>query len=199
MKNKIIIVSFSMATFSIICVLFVYLSKVNLQHLIEKNINIFLQNRLSTLTKNIAYDNNIISSKKDISVKLHGIEQMISMYTAKLNNKPVAYIFEHTYPKGYNGDILLLTAISVDKKIIGIRIISHRETPGLGDKIETVKSNWINQFSNILYNKNSWRLKQDGGQFDVISGATITSKAIVNSTNELLTYVYKNSGIIFSK
>ena len=76
-----------------------------------------------------------------------------------------------------------------------MRVISHKETPGLGDGIDARKSNWIQQFNNLPINQfdfNQWKLKEDGGQFDSMTGATITSKALVNASSELISLFENN-------
>ena len=108
---------------------------------------------------------------------------------------PISGSRRHFYPKGYSGKIRLISAISSDKKFIGMRVISHKETPGLGDGIDVRKSNWIHQFSNLPINQfdfNQWKLKEDGGQFDSMTGATITSEALVNASSELISLFENN-------
>ena len=181
-----------MLIFSIIPAMLVYFSKVYFQPLIDKNIDTFFKTRLELLANKVIYDNDIVASEKILKVKLHGVLQKIKLYFARKNGKNIAYLIEHTYPNGYSGDILILTAVSIDKKIIGLRVINHTETAGLGDKIDTNKSSWIMQFDDVYYNSDHWHLKQNS-QFDAITGATITSKAILNSTNELIQYLQQNN------
>jgi len=111
---------------------------------------------------------------------------------AKYNNNITAIILNVTAPDGYNGNIDLLVAISIDKinntnKILNIKILNHQETPGLGDLIEPSKSNWLQQFKNKYLN-GFWGLKKDNpnNQFDSITGATITSRAINNAIKKSL-------------
>lgn len=156
---------------------------------IKHNEKQLLIQRLEELIKN--YDNDILKDKFSKQVTLHNIQQTIDIYPAKKNNQTFAYLIEHTYPNGYSGNIRLLTGISANNQLLGVRVIAHKETPGLGDKIETKKSNWIKQFKGLSLSnpsKNKWKVKRDGGQFDAFTGATITPRAIVNATYELLTY-----------
>ena len=192
MKKHIFKVVITMLIFSIIPAMLVYFSKVYFQPLIDKNIDTFFKTRLELLANKVIYDNDIVASEKILKVKLHGVLQKIKLYFARKNGKNIAYLIEHTYPNGYSGDILILTAVSIDKKIIGLRVINHAETAGLGDKIDTNKSSWIMQFDDVYYNSDHWHLKQNS-QFDAITGATITSKAILNSTNELMQYLQQNN------
>jgi electron transport complex protein RnfG len=94
-------------------------------------------------------------------------------------------------PDGYSGDIRLLVGINRDETIAGVRVLSHKETPGLGDKIEPSKSDWLDSFvgrSSSGPGDTNWAVKKDGGQFDQFTGATITPRAVVNATGRALQY-----------
>lgn len=81
---------------------------------------------------------------------------------------------------GYSGPIQYLMGVNMHGEIIGVRIVSHTETPGLGDKIELAKSPWVLGFDHhSLANTPKWGVKKDGGTFDQFSGATITPRAVV--------------------
>jgi len=124
----------------------------------------------------------------------------VTAYRARLNEEPVAAIFNVTAPDGYTGAINLLVAINVDNSIAGVRVVGHRETPGLGDAIEIEKSNWITMFDGQSLTKkteNYWRVKKDGGQFDQLTGATITPRAIVKITKKTLQYFQENHDNVF--
>lgn len=141
------------------------------------------------------YDNDIIKDKLTRHVVLHGLPQTINIYPAKKQQTTFAYLIEHTYPNGYNGNIRLLTGVNMRHQLLGVRVITHKETPGLGDKIETKKSSWIQQFSGLSLSKPQqkyWKLKGDGGAFDGFTGASITAKAIVVATYDVLKYFSKN-------
>ncbi len=95
---------------------------------------------------------------------------------------------QHTYD-GYNGHIAFWVAIDRQGEIIGVRTFAHQETPGLGDKIERQVSPWIDLFKGLsLANTEAadWALTQEGGQFDSITGATITSRASIRAVRAAL-------------
>ena len=107
----------------------------------------------------------------------------IIVYRARLTDRPVAVVFSLVAPDGYNGEIKLLLGLSMQGVILGARVIEHKETPGLGDKIDDDKSNWLRGFTghSLLYpGETEWTVNRDGGSFDQIAGATITSRAVVN-------------------
>ena len=92
-----------------------------------------------------------------------------------------------TTPKGYSGDITLLIAIADDNRTLrGVRVLAHKETPGLGDKIETRIDPWIHGFAGKTLANTRFAVKKDGGDFDAFSGATITPRAVVNLTGDIL-------------
>ena len=194
MKNSTIIKSgFLMLIFMLICVFFVSLAEKTTKAKIEINEQELLIKRLNEIVSN--YDNPILDDKFYKTIDLHGIEQMITIFPAKINNTVFAHLVEHTYPNGYNGNIRLLTGINVDGSLLGVRVVNHKETPGLGDKIETRKSNWIKSFTGLsLKNteRSKWKVKRDGGIFDQFTGATITPRAIVSAAYQILDYFSKN-------
>ena len=123
-----------------------------------------------------------------------------SIYRARLKDKPSAVILEATAPDGYSGDIKLLVAIKADGEIAGVRVLTHKETPGLGDYIDIAHSEWIKQFdgqSLVKRNDEAWFVKKDGGQFDFTTGATITPRAVVKAVHKVLKFYSKNQQAIF--
>ncbi|HKM14423.1 MAG TPA: electron transport complex subunit RsxG [Marinospirillum sp.] len=109
--------------------------------------------------------------------------QPFTAHLATKNGQPALIILPLTTKDGYSGAINLLIALSLQGEIKGVRIVSHRETPGLGDRIEARKSDWLQQFINrSLSNpdKRGWAVKKDGGDFDQFTGATITPRAVIN-------------------
>lgn len=107
------------------------------------------------------------------------------LYVARLDGKPIAAALESTAPDGYSGAIELLVGTDFKGNVLGVRVTAHNETPGLGDKIETRISDWITTLSNrFISSKNDphWAVKKDGGDFDQFTGATITPRAVVNSS-----------------
>lgn len=138
--------------------------------------------------------------------ELLGSDESLPVYRARLGGQPVAAVLTAVAPNGFSGRIHLLIAISVDGKVTGVRVIEHRETPGLGDRIEAGKSDWILRFRGLqsapsLTDKpltGEWVLKRDGGSFDQITGATVTSRAVLNSVRNAVLYFAAHRQDIFS-
>jgi len=148
------------------------------------------------------YDNNLV--KDTISIEpspMLGNKKNIDVYRAKKKNQVIAVIIESVAPDGYSGEIKTLVGIDKEDKILGVRVIAHKETPGLGDYIEIDKSQWIKNFDLKSLDKISekqWAVKKDGGDFDYVSGATITPRAVIKSTYKCLLYVKENKKRLFT-
>ena len=119
----------------------------------------------------------------------------VTIYRAQKDSQIVAVILQCVAPDGYSGRITLLVAIDQTGKLIGVRATEHKETPGLGDAIDTSKSDWIHRFKDkSLQNpgEKNWRVRRDNGEFDQITSATITSRAVVKATYNALRYFEAN-------
>ena len=128
------------------------------------------------------FDNDLLATCK--VANLSEAPHLNRIYIAKKADKITAYAIQGTAPDGYSGNIVLLMGIEPNGKVLGVRVLQHAETPGLGDKIETRISDWILSFAGKLFsleNESSWAVKKDGGQFDQFTGATITPRAVVNN------------------
>lgn len=117
------------------------------------------------------------------------------VYRWRQDDELKAYLLETTAPDGYSGNIDLLVAVRDDGTVLGSRVVSHQETPGLGDKIEQRRSNWIYSFSGkpaTVADARRWALTKDGGEFDQFTGATITPRAVVNAVYRAALYVQQH-------
>ena len=161
-----------------------------------------LREQLSALVPANQYDNELATDILIVtdSAKL-GTDKPVKIYRARLQGEPTAAIFETIAPDGYSGSISLLIAIDAEGIIAGVRVVKHRETPGLGDYIEHARSNWIFGFDGrSLSNPVSarWKVRKDGGDFDHVTGATITPRAIVKAVHRTLQYFANHRDHVFS-
>ena len=127
--------------------------------------------------------------------------QLATIYRARHNEAPVAAILNVVAPDGYSGAIKMLVGINFDGSIAGVRIIDHKETPGLGDAIDLRKSDWIKGFDHLSLRQptpEQWKVKKDGGEFDQFTGATITPRAVVKAVYKSLEYYEKYLHQIFA-
>jgi len=162
----------------------------------------FLLKKLHVIITPDEHDNELFQDVIAVtSENLLGTKKSVSAYRARKNGAPVGVIIAPIVPDGYNGEIKLLVGIYYDGSLAGVRVISHRETPGLGDRIEEKRSDWILTFrSRSLENPGTkdWRVKRDGGAFDQFTGATITPRAIVKAVKNCLLYYADNKQQLFS-
>ncbi|MGI9330591.1 MAG: electron transport complex subunit RsxG [Gammaproteobacteria bacterium] len=129
-----------------------------------------------------------------------GSADALPVYRARLAGEPAVLVLSVVSPDGYVDRIRLLVGIDTAGRISGVRAVSHAETPGLGDGIQTDVSDWILGFDGRTLNDpaSSWVLRRDGGEFDQLTGATITSRAVVNAVRAALTYAQANSPKLFT-
>ncbi len=128
------------------------------------------------------FDNELVTDWFEQPVT--GLERPVRFYRARLDGQPSAAVLDLVTSRGYSGDIRLLVAIETDGTIIGVRVLEHRETPGLGDRIEIRRSDWIRQFDGASLDHpapDAWAPDRRGGQFDTLSNATITTAAITDA------------------
>jgi electron transport complex protein RnfG len=146
-----------------------------------------LQTSLSEVLPAGYADNNLL---KD-TLQLSGSDgQAVTLYRARRNGVVNGVVFQ-TSSRGYAADIVVLIGIDAQGTLLGARVIKHVETPGLGDKIEVAKSNWIHDFEGKSLTSpapDKWAVKKDGGIFDQFAGATITPRAVVKAVKKGLDF-----------
>ncbi|HEY5763158.1 MAG TPA: electron transport complex subunit RsxG [Rhodocyclaceae bacterium] len=126
-------------------------------------------------------------------------------YRAMRGGKASAVVLEATAPDGYAGRIRLLLAVDRKLRILGVRVLEHRETPSLGDYIEPKKDRnktrpWITQFdgqSLLTRPLAAWRVRKDGGEFDAYAGATVTPRAVIKTVAKALQFVEAEQATLF--
>ena len=122
-------------------------------------------------------------------------------YRVRKNGETIGVILPATAHDGYSGDIRLLVGVRADLSVAGVRVVTHRETPGLGDAIDLNKSDWILSFNDRSLTKpaaTQWKVRKDDGVFDQFTGATITPRAVVTATRRALEYVELNKKALFT-
>ena len=160
-----------------------------------------LERNIRALVPPDMHDNDIIEDTIQVrSRELLGSDEPLTVYRARKGGKPVAAIIEAVAPDGYSGNIYLLVAVKTDGTLAGVRVLSHKETPGLGDAIEVMKSDWILGFTGkSLHNPppERWKVKRDGGVFDQFTGATITPRAVVQAVYRALRFYRERKQTLF--
>lgn len=144
-----------------------------------------LQLSLAQVVPPKLHDNDLLQDT--ITVGTPGIQ----VYRARRDGKVQAVAYELS-GAGYGGStIVLVMAVDADGKVLGVRVVSHAETPGLGDKLELSKSDWILSFDGRSLGdppEEDWAVKKDGGEFDQFTGATITPRTVVSVVKQGLEF-----------
>ena len=200
--KNILITAFLLMLFAMLGGALVGLTFIQTEDDIKHNEKITLLRKLNNIIPAESYDNDLLLDT--ISIKpssLLSTKEESLAYRARKNNKNIAVVFSSIAANGYNGSIYLLVGINADGELAGVRVVKHRETPGLGDPVSITHSNWILGFDNkSLSNpdEKGWKVKRDGGEFDQFTGATITPRAVVKAVHNALLYFDQNQNMLFS-
>lgn len=160
------------------------------------NVNFAQQKLLYALVPPEQHDNEMLQDTVMLTAGgLLANESDSPAYIARQGSETVGVILPATAPDGYSGKIQLLVGIRPNGELIGVRTLAHRETPGLGDKVDLRKSDWILDFSGrSLENPepDGWKVRKDGGEFDAFTGATVTPRAVVAAVYQTLKFFREN-------
>lgn len=170
---------------------------------ISHNEKLTLLRKLNNIIPAESYDNDLLADTITITPdSLLATRGETLAYRARNNEQNVAVVFSSIAPSGYNGPIHLLVGVKSDGTLAGVRVVKHRETPGLGDVVSITHSDWILGFDDKSLsnpNEKDWKVKRDGGIFDQFTGATITPRAVVKAVHNALIYFDQNQDTLFSK
>ncbi len=203
MRRSIVRNAFILAVFSLVSTALVVFTDKLTREKIKTEKNIALNKILHQIVPETSHDN--ILNQDCISVfapDLLGTKKTVKIFRARQKSQPVALLLLPIAPDGYNGNIELVVGINHKKTITGVRVLSHIETPGLGDKVEYRKSKWVDGFLNrslIDPLPDKWAVKKDGGIFDAMTGATITPRAVVKAVVNTLKYVSEHEQELYQK
>lgn len=194
-KNGMILTAFALATTGAVTLTHIFTKPT-----IERQEQQQLMKTLGQVLESKHYNNELYLDCTEVTaneLNQHGVSKI---YRAKFNGQPVALLISSVAPDGYSGDIEILSAVFVDGTVSGVRVLKHKETPGLGDKIELSRSDWITSFNGLAVtaeNQAMWHVKKDGGQFDQFTGATITPRAVVKAVKQASLYTQANYETVF--
>jgi electron transport complex protein RnfG len=141
------------------------------------------------------YDNDLLQDTVQVQAPAWLGADATTVHRASLSGQPSALVFETVAPDGYGGPIRLLLAVADDGRVLGVRVVAHRETPGLGDDIEADRSDWITRFQGRALGDPpaaGWAVRKDGGDFDQFAGATVTPRAVVRAVHRALEFVQRH-------
>lgn len=202
LQKHIIRVGLLLGLFAIVATTLVALTEENTREQIKENQRQALLDGINALIPHDEYDNAILQDTLVLpATEALGTEEPTSVYRARQNGEPVAAVLTVIAPDGYSGTIRMLVGIYHSGKLAGVRVIDHKETPGLGDKIDVKKDDWILQFEGLSLGNppaSKWKVKKDGGEFDQFTGATITPRAVVAAVRQSLEYFRKHRDELFA-
>lgn len=159
-----------------------------------------LLRELNAILPETRYDNRLLRDFIDVQAADELGADRTRVYRARRAGKPVAVILSPVIAQGYSGAIDLIVGIERDGTLAGVRVLSHKETPGLGDRIEVEKSPWILGFTGKSLNDPPlarWKVRRDGGAFDQFTGATITPRAVVGAVKKALLWYRRQGARLF--
>jgi electron transport complex protein RnfG len=159
---------------------------------IRLNEQAWIREHLDALVPRDAHDNDMLADKIEVSAPdLFGTSTPAVVYRARKGGEPVAVVVRTIAPDGYRGPIELLVAINRDGVLLGVQVLRHNETPGLGDAFEKRDPRWLARFRGLSLSsppQQRWTVRKDGGDFDAFTGATITPRAIVKAVRRTLEF-----------
>jgi electron transport complex protein RnfG len=169
---------------------------------IAANEQAWLEQSLQPALSGLFFDSGVSESVVTIPAphELPGSDDAL-IYRVYAGDSPVAALFIVSARDGYAGAIKLLVGVDIDGKVTGVHVLAHRDTPGLGDRIESSKTDWAQQFNGHSLGDpvaESWKIKRDGGEFDQLTGASVTPRAVVKAIRETLEYFDANAVTIFA-
>jgi len=192
-SNRYILVSgLILGLFAVVGTALVGITHENTAEKIADNERRALLRRLNQILPMDRYNNDLLHNTMQIEADQRlGQSDLSTVYIAKQDEQLSAMIFSVIAPKGYSGEIKMLVGVNIDGTLAGVRIVSHKETPGLGDAIEIERNDWVLNFNGKSLNnplEKNWKVKRDGGVFDQFTGATITPRAVVQAVHLCLVY-----------
>jgi len=200
--NTVIKSGVTLAIIGAICAALVASTFMLTRERIAANEQAWLERSLEPALGGLSYDGGATESMLIIPAphELPGSDDVV-VYRVYSNGQPVAALFAVTARDGYAGPIRILLGIQYNGTVTGVRILEHRETPGLGDRIVSTRSDWVFQFDGKSLGNpelKSWELKRDGGQFDQLSGASVTPRAVLKAVKETLLYFGERRDEVFA-
>ncbi|MGE4262772.1 electron transport complex subunit RsxG [Shewanella sp.] len=203
MQNTMLRNGLLLGLFALICTALVAAVNLMTQQTIAEQQRLQLLKVLHQIIPDALHDNDLAQT----CTLLHapeslGTRRALPAYIAMKNGQAVAMAIEAVAPDGYNGEIQLIVGVRNDGTVLGVQTLSQQETPGLGDKIDSRKSDWLKHFVGKVFdssNDKSWYVKKDGGDIDQFTGATITPRAYTKALRKALSYFEKNQQMIYQQ
>lgn len=186
----------AISLFAVVCAGIIAVTQVSTADRISHNEREQRAKALYEIVPRSSIENDLLEDTLElVSPALRGDTTPFVAYRARKNGSVSTVILPLVAPDGYSGKIDLIAGFNADGSVAGVRVLAHKETPGLGDKVDTKKSDWIYSFDGMTKNASNderWAVKKDGGSFDQFTGATITPRAVVNAVSRGHDYFMAN-------
>lgn len=192
-----------LAALAAVCTALVAVTQRSAAPRIAANEQAYLERSLAPVLAGLSYDGKLSESTLVIPAP-HSLpgDEPVSIYRVFADDEPVAALFVVTARDGFTGPIKLLVGVAASGALTGVRVLEHKETPGLGDLIDASRSDWILQFSGRSLADpeiSRWAIRRDGGDFDQLTGASITPRAVVKAIKETLLYFEAHRDDVFAR
>lgn len=194
LQNRIHIV-LPVVIIALVCAVLLFIAHTLTREKIQENARVYklrlIESVIPLTYNNNLYDDFIVITDPSLSDK----DRPVTVFRVRQDNKPVGVVFSPVLAKGYSGEIELIIGLAYDGTIMGVQVFRQHETEGMGDRIDPSKSDWVSNFTDHSLDNTpleTWTVTADGGQFDELSGATITSRGVVNAIRNTLEYYKLN-------
>ncbi|MBK1699854.1 electron transport complex subunit RsxG [Thiococcus pfennigii] len=199
--NLVLIAAFVLGAFAVVGVGLVAFTQAMTAERIAANERAALMGKLKAVVPGVSIENDPLADVVVVSDPALLGGETTEVYRVRSGGEVVALILDPMVPDGYAGPIKLLVAVRSDGTLGGVRVLSHHETPGLGDKIEERKSDWVLSFDGKSLEDpppEQWEVERDGGVFDQFTGATITPRSIVRAVKRTLVFVEEKGADLYA-
>lgn len=190
--------AYTLGAFAVAAALILGLVYVGTKDRIDASRNLAEQKALLEVIGDYPHSNDLLNDRLDLTpdeIQTLNAKESSQVYVIRSEGRVTGFIFPAIAPDGYSGDISILAGLNLSGELLGVRVIEHKETPGLGDKVDLKKSNWILDFAGKSLSNpsiDSWAVTKDGGDFDSFTGATITPRSMVRRIRSVLEYYQLN-------
>jgi len=195
--------SVGIGIFAVVTAGLIAITQVSTKDIISHNVREQQAKALYEIVPRDSIDNDLLEDTfAFVAPELQGSEQPADAYRARRNGVVETVILPVVAPDGYSGKISFIIGIQRDGSVAGLRVLAHKETPGLGDKVDLKKSGWVLSFNGERKagrDDSDWAVIKDGGRFDQFTGATITPRAVVNAAGRAIDYFQRHREMLLDE
>lgn len=184
-KTRALVAGLLLAAIACVCVSTILITSENTKKIIDKNQSNSIKAQISSLLPKEAMQPGTVIECYMIKSDRH-IGHNQKLFISKLDREVLGYVLTYSTALGYSNPLVMIAGFDKNKNVYKADIQFSQETPGLGDKVDRKHGNFLDQFNGKSISDASWDVKKYGGDFDFITGSTVTSRATVIATSEAL-------------